>query len=522
MASTENSTTRSRRRASGVILSYTYSLAQLAVGLLYVPVLTRGLGSSEYGLYQLIGAVIASMSILNTTFAGGVTRFYCKYYSSDDTEGMENTLAISRGIYQIVAVVAIIIGLVVIVLFRPIYGDKLTNAQVTEGMVMIGVLVANLIVTMNNTIHVAVINAHERFSFLKATQLTVTVSQPVIVLILIHFWPYALTVSLVQLTLNIVLALSQRIYARRILGARLVRHEDKDHLVKSLLKFSAGILLAMIADQIFWNSNKLILGYYFDMTVVAVYSIASQISMYYMPIGTAIANVFMPRVSELYFKNGDLEAISALFVRAGRIALYPLLLILLGFIVFGREFIDLWVGDAYLPAYGYTLALIIPFTVDIDQNLGLIILQVMDRYYFRGFIYLTIAIISIIVVFIGAPFFGAMGAALTTGICMVIGSGVLLNIYYARIIGLDIGAYWKGALRVTIPLAIYAGIAYGIVHGLGFIPNGWLTLAASLLVFTAGYFIVAYFASMNTNERRLVNRLAGGITKTFRKELQNE
>ena len=97
---------RSERRRTGIVLSYVYTVAQVVVNLLYVPILLRGIGDSEYGLYQIIGSVMAYILLMNSTFSGGVTRFYCKYYSEGDILMMENTLAISRRIYNYAAVVS--------------------------------------------------------------------------------------------------------------------------------------------------------------------------------------------------------------------------------------------------------------------------------------------------------------------------------------------------------------------------------------------------------------------------------
>lgn len=65
---------RSERRRTGIVLSYVYTVAQVVVNLLYVPILLRGIGDSEYGLYQIIGSVMAYILLMNSTFSGGVTR----------------------------------------------------------------------------------------------------------------------------------------------------------------------------------------------------------------------------------------------------------------------------------------------------------------------------------------------------------------------------------------------------------------------------------------------------------------
>lgn len=70
--------------------------------------------------------------------------------------------------------------------------------------------------------------------------------------------------------------------------------------------------------------------------------------------------------------------------------------VLSGFVIFGKEFITLWVGPVYEPAYAMAIVVMVPFTIDIVQNLGLTILQVMNRYGFRAKMYFIAACLNII------------------------------------------------------------------------------------------------------------------------------
>ena len=55
------------KRRKGVLASYVYSIAQVVVSLVYVPLLLAGIGQNEYGLYQLVGSLVAYLSIANST-----------------------------------------------------------------------------------------------------------------------------------------------------------------------------------------------------------------------------------------------------------------------------------------------------------------------------------------------------------------------------------------------------------------------------------------------------------------------
>lgn len=495
------------RRRSGIVLSYVYTLAQVIVNLLYVPILLRGIGASEYGLYQIIGSVMAYILLMNSTFSGGVTRFYCKYYSEGNVRMMETTLAISRRIYNYAALASAGVGTVAIVVVRFAYAGVLTEFQVLESSVILAVLIANLIVTMHNTIDVAVINANERFSFLKTTQIATVVVQPIFIVLLIQWQPYALTIVCVQFATNIVCFVVQRLYRSKILKAHIKMHYRDKELMKAILLFSSGILLVLVADQVFWKTNQLIIGYFYGTSVVAVYGVAAQIYAAYGPMGTAVSSVFMPHISRLYYSDRTGKMISDLFKRVGRIATYPLLLVLLGFLVFGREFIAMWAGDEYQDAYLIALLVMVPYTVDLMQNLGLTIMQVENKYAFRGVVYLILAVVNIVAVFIITPVYGPIGAAACTGLLMFVGNGIVMNVFYARVIKLDISGYWKEIAHVAIPLCLF-GCAFLAAKGaFGISVSGWLDFGLWIIAFGVLYAFVAYLFSMNQYEKGIVQSL---------------
>lgn len=499
----------SRQREIGALVSYADTFVAMVVGLLYVPLLLRTIGQAEYGLYQLIGSIIAYLNIISSMLAAGVTRYYCKFFALGDTEGMAKTLGISKKIYSIANVVVVIAATILIFMVRTIYAASLSAWELNESSVIIGLLAFNLMLTMNNTLSIAVITAHEHFVFLKLSNLTLTALQPITVLIVVQAMPYAVAVSAAQVALNALLRFVQRSYAIKKLGMDTsIREYDRD-LERELMRFSGNIVLSTIADQIFWKTDQLILGYLYGTSIVAIYSVGMTINTIYLSLGMAVSSVFMPQVSELWHKDKNIHAISDLFIRVARIALYPLLLVLLGFIVFGKEFISLWAGPNYVEAYLIAIVVMVPFTVDLMQNIGLTILQVINKYGFRSIIYLTAATLNIILTLVLAQHFGGIGAAISSSIAIIISSGIILNWYYQTKIHLNMRDFWSSIIHETAPLIIYASIMFFAwsQYKATIQDIGWIPLILGILLFSFGFLVVAYLFSFNSSEKNLIAHL---------------
>lgn len=495
------------RRRQGVYISYAYTVVQVIVNFLYVPIVLSTIGREEYGLYQTVGSVMAYIVSINSVLAAGVGRYYSMYKAEGDERMMENTLATARRLYLGFSAAAMLIIFLIIPVFKSAYIDSLTGAQLDECVAMLIIMTLNAVVTFNNTIYVAAINANERFVFLRLVSMAVLIAQPFIILVVARIWPTAVVITCVIFAMNVVSTSLQKAYARRFLHVRCAFHGWDKRLVKGLLVFSAGIVLVTVADQIFWSSSNLVIAFFYGAGPVAVFAVGAQVYKAYLSAGMGISGVFFQRVSELYHRDHDMKAISTLFAKVGRIAFLACSLILGGFIVLGRDFISIWAGSGYEDAYLVAIVVMIPLTVDLIQNLGLTILQVMDRYSFRGIVYFALALANVGISIVVVPRFGIISAALSSGACMLVGNGLVMNIYYWKVAGIDILSYWREVLQLVAPFiaaVMVSSIAYWAF------PFGHGTLTAFVgggILYLVVYFVFMWRFGMNDYEKGQMLRL---------------
>lgn len=491
-------------RKKGVIVSAAYIVGQIAVNLVYVPLLLTTIGQDEYGLYQLVGSIVSYIAALNGVLAAGVGRFYSKYKAEEDAGGMDATIATANVVYNIVGLIAIAVSILFIPMVRTAYSSSLDQAQLAEMGGMLVILALNTVVSLKNTITTAVLQANEEFLFWKGSRLAFLMIQPVFVLGAVALLPNALMVTIVIFVNNIICSLAQRSYCMVRMGLSYRGGKFEKRLAKSISMFSLSVLLVTIADQIFWTADKMLVAYFYGTGVTAIYSIGAQIYSSYMYTGQIVPGVFFQKVSELYHQKKDLEAISALFARVGRLTSILCLAVLLGFMCLGSDFIRIWAGDGYEEAYAVAIIVMVPFTIDLVQNLGITILQVMDKYLFRGVMYLFLSLVNIVMTLVLLKEYGIAGAATATGISMFIGNGIVMNIYYSKVVGLNIRLFWKQVAGLSMPLLIYGAVVIVFKRVFELSVSSWFELIAYGCVFLAGFCMVLYRYSLNSDERNLI------------------
>lgn len=114
------------QRKTGIALSYIHTALSAIISIIYIPILLHSIGQSEYGLYQLLGSVIAYFSTMYSSLNSSVMKYYTQYLITGDNDKMENTLALSRRIFLIVSIFLVFISIPVGFLYTIAYQKNLT------------------------------------------------------------------------------------------------------------------------------------------------------------------------------------------------------------------------------------------------------------------------------------------------------------------------------------------------------------------------------------------------------------
>lgn len=498
------------QRKLGILLSYLNILLHAIIGFLYVPILLHFIGKSEYGLYQLMGSLIAYFSVMDFGLSAAVIRFYAKYKALKDKVGMENILAISMRGYGLVTIVVLAVGGICYLFLDAIFASSMSMAEIRESKDIFLLLLLNIVVTLSTMVFRSIINAEERFLFLKGMETIQLLMQPALVVLVLMHHPSAFSVAAVQTVLNIVLSGVRVFYCYRVLHITIRFHYWNHELFSSFRKLALSVFAVSLIDQVFWKMNQVILGIISGTDAVAVYSIASLIYMNYMALSTAISGVYLPHVTGMVAKKESIDRLSALFIQIGRWQFYLLALVATGFIIFGRQFISIWAGPGFEDSYIITILIILPFTVDLIQNVGLAILQAMNQYDFRARIYFLTGILNLVLAIPLGIKYGGIGCAIATGLSMLIGNGFIMNWYYAKNIHLAITQFWREIGRISV-VVLFCLITGYLGNVSVWKSDGVISFLAKAILYTIMYVLLIYRYAMTDVEKEKI----GNVLRRF-------
>ena len=128
------------QRKIGVVLSYVLLILNAVVGFIYVPILLYYMGKNEYGLYQTMGSLLATFVILDFGLPATVIRYYSRYKSLNDEEGMENILALCSRIFAVLTAILLVAGSIMYFFLDDMYASSLTASELKSAKIIFIIL----------------------------------------------------------------------------------------------------------------------------------------------------------------------------------------------------------------------------------------------------------------------------------------------------------------------------------------------------------------------------------------------
>ena len=154
-------------RKIGVILSYIAMVFEILSTLLLTPFIIRTLGDAEYGVYKLSAAVVSYLLLLDLGLGNAVIRYMAKYRAANDIENSKKFLGVSTLYYACIALLVLILGLVLIIIFPNVFATGLTNEEIVLGQQLLVITIINAAITLGTSGYANIIIAYEKFAVSK-------------------------------------------------------------------------------------------------------------------------------------------------------------------------------------------------------------------------------------------------------------------------------------------------------------------------------------------------------------------
>ena len=491
----------------GAILSYLQMGLNIIFSLLFTPYLIRKLGQSEYGLYNTVSSTIMTLSILNLGLNSGYIRYYANYKTNENDEAISRLNGLYILIFSILGLIVLVCGLTLSFNLELIFNNGLTKEEYEIAKIIAVLITLHLAISFPASVFTTIITAYEKFVFLKTLTIIRIVLFPAIMLPILIYGYKSIAMTALSLILSVFFNIIYFYYCRKNLNVKFSFNNIDKNILISLFTYTVFIAINIIVDQINWNVDKLLLGRFKGTVIVAIYSVAFSLYNFYATLSCSVSDVFTPRVHNIIniYKNDREKCyfeLNSLFVKIGRIQFLIIALIASGVIIFGKPFIEFWVGKGYEDSYYVALILMISGSISLIQNLGIEIQRAENKHQFRSIAYIIMAFVNLALSIYLCQLYGAIGCAIGTAVSLILANGLIMNIYYHLKCGIDVIDFWKNIIRMSLGLILPVLISFLLpIYFDYYTKTGFI---AGVSIYTFVYCLSMWFISMNQYEKSLI------------------
>ena len=486
----------------GAILSYVSIGLNNIVGLLYTPFMLRMLGQNEYGLYSLVASVVSYLTVLDLGFANAIVRYTAKFRAEGKIREQYELFGMFLILYTGIGIVAFLLGLGIYFNVDRLFDTAMTAADLGKIRVMMLLMCLNLAFTFPMSIWGAIITAYEDFVFQKLVNIARIVLNPLVMVILLFLGYKAIAMVVVITSFNVLTLCVNAWYCFHKIRIKVCLGRFRWGFLREISVYSLWIFLDAIVSRFYSSVGQIVLGIYRGASAVAIYALAIQLKSLFTSFSTALNSVLLPKMTALASKEGSEKEISDLFIRISRLQYFVMSFILVGFIIFGKEFIILWGGVEYVQTYYISLIILIPFSIDLISNIGITVLQAKNKLRYRSIPMIIGSVIGFILAFPFTDRFGIYGCAWAISISIFLSNALVSNIVFYKIGKIDVLRYWKEVTGM-LWLPIVAIVGCFTLKG-NFPIISAINLCVAILLFSFIYLLCCVIWNMNTKEKEMI------------------
>lgn len=486
-------------------MSYVMMIFEVLSTLLLTPFIIRTLGQAEYGVYKLSASVVAYLLLLDLGVGNAITRYIAKFRASGEKEQSQKFLGVATIYYTVIALVALIAGVVLIAVFPKAFAKGLTASEIKLGQELLFITMINAAVTLGTAAYNNVIIAYERFTVSKGVPIIQIIVRMALTVVMLKGGFGSVGIVMVNLLMTIVCRGFFIIYVLFRLKLRPKFKGIEISFVKEIILYSSMILIQMIATQLNATVDQILIGSLVasSAAILAVYSVGTQVTQYFQSMGTAFTGVLMPGIVKMVESGVDSKTLTDEMIRIGRIILIVLGLIWGGFLACGQQFITLWAGADNSNAYFVAIILMTAYMFILTESIGTQILWAMNQHKEQAILKGIIVLLNILLTVVLIKWQPLIGATIGTFISLVLGDVVVMNVIFRKKLKMNLGYYYKGLTKGILPcIAVATAVGFVARH---FLKNGgWISLLLEVAIICLVYAVCILMFGMNTYEKNMV------------------
>ena len=487
----EQNAHNTRKIAKNTLILYVRMLVLMLVGLYTSRVVLSALGENDFGIYDVVGGVVAMFTIISGSLNSAISRFITFEMGKSDPMRLNK-------VYSTAVTIQLILAVVVVLIAEPVglwfVRNKMTidPSRIQAAIWVLHFSLASFVINLMSVPQMASITAHEKMSaYAYIGTMEGLLRLAVAVLISRSSSDRLVLYSALMMVTVLMVRAAYGIYCRRNFPECRYRWVNDALLVKEMFTFAGWNFIGASSGVLRDQGGKILVNLFYGTAVNAARGVAMQLNGAVQGFVTNFMTAVNPQITKSY-ASGDQGYMYYLISKSSRMSYYLLFVLALPVLFNTGYILDIWLEE--VPAHSALFVqLFLIFTLSESLSNPLITAQLATGN-IRNY-QLVVGGLQLLNIPVSYAFLKA-GAAPEVTVMVAIAISQIC--FFARLfmlkgmIGLPVGDFLKKVyMNVLGTTALSLAVPF-VIHG--FLPDTiWgVIISVTLCVISAGLSVLTF------------------------------
>lgn len=347
----ESSEVKNKRIAKNTILLYIRTFFTMLISLYTSRLVLKYLGIDNFGVYNVVGGIIAMFSIVTNPISSAISRFLTYGIGKGDKDNLRTIFSMSTIILLGLGAIAFILVEIIGVWFLNnklnIPPESMTAAHWVLQCSMISMILGLATIPYN-----AAIIAHEKMGIYAYMSIIEVVLKLTFVFCLVIVpWNKLIFYAVGILACSTIMRVIYNVYCRHNFEECRFKFVFDKKLFKSMTGFAWWTFFGNTAYILNTQGTSLLMNMYFGVVVNTAKGLAAQVEGAVISFIESFTTAFSPQITKSY-AEGNKEYMESVMCRGSKFTLFLFLFFLIPLVYEAPMVLKLWLGE--VPPYAAT------------------------------------------------------------------------------------------------------------------------------------------------------------------------
>lgn len=338
------SANNNKRIAKNTLLLYVRMLFSMVVSLFTSRVILNTLGVEDFGIYNVVGGIVAMFTIISGSLTSAISRFLTFELGKGDKEKLKTIFSTSVNIQLGLSAIIILIGEIVGIWFLNNQMNIPAERMMAANYILqcsLGIFVLNLLSVPYN----ASIIAHEKMgAFAYISILDIILKLAVAYTIMLSPFDRLISYGVLLLAESIFIRLIYGLYSKRNFEECTYHLIYDKAVLKKMVSFAGWNFLGVTAGTLNTQGVNILMNVYYGVAVNAARGISVQASAAISQFVQSFTTAVNPQITKSY-AAGDMTYMHTLVCQSSKFSAYLFLLMAIPLSVETPEIFEIWLKN---------------------------------------------------------------------------------------------------------------------------------------------------------------------------------